>query len=177
MKPISDFRFPISDGPIQSFFPTLGKNRTGDSKGWKSNQQSAIDNRQSRMGLTLIEVMLAIVILGIGAGVLLVATSQCMSVATKARHYSRAHSLIFRVKAENPLSRGEVEDGLESGEFEDGYTWEREITESETEGREGLYTVRTRVSWSMSGTTSFEEVTEYHYVRPSDEDLKDRRGY
>lgn len=122
-----------------------------------------------KAGLTLIEVMLAIVILGIGAGVLLVATSRCMAVATKARHYSTAHRLIQRVNVEKPLTRGELEDGTESGTFENGYSWEREVLQSENEDREGLYTVRTRVSWSARGRDAFEEFTTYLYVPPEKE--------
>ncbi|MBL7016450.1 MAG: prepilin-type N-terminal cleavage/methylation domain-containing protein [Kiritimatiellales bacterium] len=135
-------------------FPTIGKTSTG--------------NHQSAIGLTLIEVMLAIVILGVGAGTLLVATARCMAVATKAKHYSTAHRLLLRVDTENPLTRGEIEDGVESGKFEDGYSWEREVLESENEDREGLYTVRTRVGWSARGRDAFEETITYLYVPPKE---------
>lgn len=122
-----------------------------------------------KAGMTLVEVMLAIVILGISAGTLMVATARCMAVATKAKHYSNAHRLILRVGAENPLSRGEIDTGSDSGSFDDGYTWEREITESEEEDREGLYSIRTRVSWSARGNQSFEESMTYLYVPPEDD--------
>jgi len=122
-----------------------------------------------KAGMTLIEVMLAIVILGIGAGTLLVATARCMAVATKAKHYSTAHRLLLRVNTENPLTRGEVDDGTESGTFEDGYSWEREIIESENEDREGLYTIRTRITWSARGRNAFEETTSYLYIPPKEE--------
>ena len=156
-------------------FPPFGKIRDHFSNPWDSNRQSSIVNRQSRSGLTLVEVMLAIVILGIGSGILLVAVSRCMAVATKAKHYSHAHSLLLRVDAENPITRNrdEIEEGKDSGSFDDGYSWEREITESEEDGREGLYTVRTRVSWSARGKTSFEETTRYLYIRPNEEELRD----
>ncbi len=122
-----------------------------------------------RSGLTLIEVMLAIVILGIGSGTLMLATARCLGVVTKARHYSTAQRLILRVGAENPLSRGDVEAGIESGDFENGYSWEREIMEPEDEYREGLYIVRTRVSWSTRGKERFEEIVTWHYVEPEEE--------
>ncbi len=120
--------------------------------------------------------MLAIVILGVGAGTLLVATARCMAVATKTRHYSAAHRLIQRVAVENPLTRGEVDDGIDSGSFDDGYSWEREILESENEDREGLYTVRTRVSWSARGRNAFEEITTYLYAPPEEEKATRVRG-
>ncbi|HKL22341.1 MAG TPA: prepilin-type N-terminal cleavage/methylation domain-containing protein [Tichowtungia sp.] len=139
---------------------------------WKPNDpiiRHAI-TPSGKAGLTLIEVMLAITILSVGAAVLLTATARCMAIATKARHYSTAHRLIQRVNTENPLTRGELEAGVESGTFdEDGYRWEREIIENENEDREGLYTVRTRVSWSMSGRDAFEESVAYLYVQPEEE--------
>lgn len=138
-------------------------------------QHSNIPARNA--GLTLVEVMLAIVILGIGTGILLVAISRCMSVATQAQYYSKAHRLILQVDAENPITRGEIDEGTESGKFDDGFTWDREITESEDEGREGLYLVRTRVSWSRRGKNAFEEVQSYLYIRPDDDELRERRGY
>ncbi len=121
-----------------------------------------------KAGLTLIEVMLAIVILGIGSGVLMLATARCIAVVSKARHYSNAQRLILQVGAEHPLNRKEVETGTESGDFDDGYKWEREIIEPESEEREGLYTVRTRVSWSTRGTERFEEVVTWHFVEPEE---------
>jgi prepilin-type N-terminal cleavage/methylation domain-containing protein len=135
------------------------------------NQKSKSEKRKFSRGLTLIEVMLATVILGIGSGVLLLATARCLALITKSRHYSSAQRLIQQVGAEHPLTRSaELQTGSESGRFdeEENYRWEREITESENENRKGLYTVRTRVSWSDRGRDSFEEVTTWHYIQPEE---------
>jgi prepilin-type N-terminal cleavage/methylation domain-containing protein len=163
---IYDFRLPIAD---------LGKRRTL-TVFWKipvRNRQSQIINRKcSRRGLSLIEVMLAVVILGIGSGVLLLATARCLAIVTKSQRYSTAQRLILRVGAEYPLARAEVDAGIKSGTFDydDGYRWEREITEPESKEREGLFTVRTRVSWSDRGRDSFEEITTWHFIPPPEED-------
>lgn len=133
-------------------------------------------SRHRKYGLTLIEVMLAIVILGVGSGTLMLATARCMAIAVKARHYSTAQRLILRVNTENPLTRGELDPGTETGRFDDGYRWEREIIENENEDREGLYTVRTRVSWSIRGRDAHEEVITYFYVKPEDNDLGSSRS-
>ncbi len=135
------------------------------SKQWK---REASRGTPTCAGLSLIEVMLAVVILGIGSGVLMLATARCLAVVTKARHYSTSQRLILQVGAENPLTRKEIETGIESGDFEDGYSWEREITEPEDEYREGLYTVRTRISWSARGKEQFEETVTWHYVEPEE---------
>lgn len=123
-----------------------------------------------RRGLTLIEVMLAVVILGIGSGVLLMATARCLAIISKSQRYSTAQRLIGQVGAEHPLTRAEIKEGKESGQFDDeaNYRWEREITAPEDENRKGLYTVRTRVSWSDRGRDSFEEVITWHYIQPEE---------
>ncbi|MCU0857659.1 MAG: hypothetical protein MUC65_04565, partial [Pontiellaceae bacterium] len=97
--------------------------------------------------------MLSIVILGIGTGVLLLATAKCISIVTQSQHYSTAQRLIQQVSAEHPLTRSDIEAGTESGTFDDeeDYRWEREIIESENENRKGLFTVITRVIWSDRG--------------------------
>jgi prepilin-type N-terminal cleavage/methylation domain-containing protein len=124
-----------------------------------------------KRGLTLIEVMLAVVILGIGSGVLLLATARCLAIITKSQRYSTAQRLIMQVGAEQPLTRSEIDTGTKSGRFDDddGYQWEREVTEPENENRKGLYTVRTRVSWSERGRDSFEEVTIWHFIPQEEE--------
>lgn len=125
----------------------------------------------SRRGLTLIEVLLAVAILGIGVGVLMLATARCLAVISQSRHYSTAQRLILQVGAENPLTRTDVKAGSKSGNFDEdeGYTWEREISEPENESRKGLYTVRTRVTWSDRGRASFEEVVTWHFIPPEEE--------
>jgi prepilin-type N-terminal cleavage/methylation domain-containing protein len=130
-----------------------------------------IRSSKSRLGLTLIEVMLAVVILGIGSGVLLLATARCLAISTKAQRYSTAQRLIGQVDAEHPLTRATMDAGTGSGTFDDDpdYQWEREITEPENENRNGLFTVRTRVSWSNRGRNSFEEVITWHFIKPEKE--------
>ena len=123
-----------------------------------------------KSGMTLIEVLLAVVLLGIGGGALLVAVSRCISVVTRSHHYSTAQRLIQNVSAEHPLSRGMIEEGRDSGTFYNasGYRWEREILEAESEDRAGLFTVRTRISWSERGQTSFEEITTLVFIPPEE---------
>ena len=125
---------------------------------------------RSRLGLTLIEVLLAVAILGVGAGVLMLATARCLAVISQSRHYSAAQRLILQVGAENPLTRAAIEAKSESGKFSDDpdYTWDREIIEPENENQKGLYTVRTRVSWSDRGRESFEQVVTWHYIQPEE---------
>ena len=114
-------------------------------------------------GLTLIEVMLAITILGIGLTILISTTSKCLGVIRQAKNYETARHLIGRVEVEKPLQLEEkIEEGSDNGSFSDveGFTWTREIA---IVGRKevGLFSVRTEVAWSDSGKHRSEEVITY----------------
>lgn len=129
------------------------------------------DLHSSKKGLTLIEVLLAVVILGVGAGTLMLATTRCLTVVGKSRHYNNARRLIQQVNTLEPLTRGEIEEGVTEGDFDDegGYSWKREIKQVDEENRPGLYTVRTRVIWAARSRTAYEEMISYFYVKPEED--------
>jgi prepilin-type N-terminal cleavage/methylation domain-containing protein len=123
-----------------------------------------------KSGLTLIEVMLAVVLLGIGAGVLLTATARCLAVVSLTQRYGTAQRLIRQLSAEQPITRSLTDSSTESGRFdEEGYRWEREIIAPEEDDRSGLYTVRTRVIWSERGQNRFEESVTWLCIPPEKE--------
>lgn len=118
------------------------------------------------VGMTLIEVMIALIILSIAASALLMAMSRSLSVVRTARNREVARSLIARVDLENPIEDVDLDELTESGTFEDteGYVWYREIQMVDLEERPGLFLVTTRVQWSERGRDAFEEVTIYRYA-------------
>jgi prepilin-type N-terminal cleavage/methylation domain-containing protein len=118
-----------------------------------------------RAGLTLIEVILATAILGVGIATLVAATGRCLAVARKAREYEVARRLIGQVDLEVPIQFEELEEGEESGDFEDpfeDYRWTREIVEVFEEDLE-MFEVRTTVSWSDKQGPASESVVTYIY--------------
>ncbi|MCF7816862.1 MAG: prepilin-type N-terminal cleavage/methylation domain-containing protein [Kiritimatiellales bacterium] len=124
-------------------------------------------NKSTRKkGMTLIEVLIALVILSIGVSSMMVAMSRCLSVVRTARNREVARSLLRRVDIEYPIERKKMEETSESGDFEDteGYTWTRDILMVDEEERPGLFLVTTRVQWSERGRDSFEEITTYKYA-------------
>ena len=126
--------------------------------------------RAPRAGMTLIEVMLAVVILSTGLIALLTCASRLMAVAGQAKNYETARRLLGQVEVESPLRlKEEIEEGTETGTFstgEKGWTWERTIQHigEEEEARDGLFLVTTRVRWSNRGKNVTEETVTYRYI-------------
>jgi prepilin-type N-terminal cleavage/methylation domain-containing protein len=120
-----------------------------------------------RAGLTLIEVMLTMVVLGLAGVVLITATSQALGVVRAARLYNHAYQLLNRIELEHPLFDEDVEEGEEQGSFRDTglgtFRWTRSIAVVGEE-EDDLFEVRTRVSWSQRGRTGYEEVVTYRHV-------------
>ena len=120
----------------------------------------------TKQGLTLVEVLLALVILSIGVTSMMIAMSRCLGVVRTARNREVARALITRVDVENPLEEADFEELVESGTFEDreGYVWYREILVVDEEERPGLFEVTTRIVWSERGRDTFEEITVFKYA-------------
>jgi prepilin-type N-terminal cleavage/methylation domain-containing protein len=132
------------------------------------NIRSVTMNRKtaSKKGLTLIEVLIALVILSVGVSSLMLAMSRCLAVVRTARNRNVAHNLLRMVEMQYPIDKIAIEEGLESGGFEDmeGYSWQREVIMVDEEERRGLFLVTTRVIWAERGRDSFEEVITYKYA-------------
>ncbi len=120
----------------------------------------------SKKGLTLIEVIIAMVILVVGVTSMMAAMSRCLAVVRTARNREVARSLIHRIDIENPIESVDMEELSEEGDFEntEGYTWFRDIVMVDEEERPGLFLVTTRIQWSERGRDAFEEITVYKYA-------------
>ena len=120
----------------------------------------------SKIGMTLIEVLIAMIILSVGVSSLMVAMTRCLAVVRTARNRDVARNLLRQVDVENPIDRKTIEENLETGNFEDNpaFTWQREIQMVDEEERPGLFFVTTRIQWSERGRDAFEEVVGYKYA-------------
>jgi prepilin-type N-terminal cleavage/methylation domain-containing protein len=123
-------------------------------------------------GLTLIEVMLALVILGVGLTGLVMSTSRCLAVARKARNYENARRLLGQIELTDPLFADDIEAGEDSDTFDhpnDDYKWVRKIEQIGEEGddEEGLWKISMSVLWSERGKQNREEVVYYLYAPES----------
>ena len=88
--------------------------------------------RRQRSGMTLIEVLAALAILGIGLAVLIQSVARCLAVVHTTRNYETARYLLQRLDLEHPLGVTDpIVAGPQDGRFDppnDDFTWSREIT-------------------------------------------------
>lgn len=114
-----------------------------------------------RCGLTLIEVILAVAILSVGLTVLLTAASRCLAVMKTAKNYQIAQWTLNRGEVDYPLVNTNDVKKLEVDpvSYPGGFTFSRVVEDDEDE--DGLFVVRTRVSWSKGDRGSYEETVRY----------------
>jgi type II secretory pathway component PulJ len=120
--------------------------------------------------MTLIEVLLALAILTVSAGVLLTAASRCLAVVRTAQNYYEARRILEIAELEHPLllvKKDKEKDlkplNLTVGpiEYPRGFTYQR--TSERNSDKTDLIIIRNRVTWSAKGRDAFEEVTSYFY--------------
>ena len=127
-------------------------------------------HRSPRSGLTLIEVMLAVVILGISLVILVSTAAKCLSIAKKARNYETARELLARLELEEPIKKDKIEDANGSGSFDSeysAYSWDREVEFVGLE-EDGLWKITSTVKWSESTGQNSEQLVTYIYAPQDD---------
>lgn len=115
---------------------------------------------RSRRGLTLIETLLALTILGTGLSILVTGAARALTIARIAQHYSNAQFLLSSIDLEIPVATPyELYESPESGDFNPPYDIYRWTRTAEYFGPEEdqLFLIRTRVTWSDRGEDTFEE--------------------
>ena len=124
--------------------------------------------RLSTRGLTLVEVLIAVAILSVGAAVLLTATSRCLAVVRAARDYYAARHVMDLVDIEHPILSVKVNGQdqilnatLDNLDYPNGFTASRSIARSET--YKDLLIVNTRVYRHSGSTNRGEQVTSFLY--------------
>ena len=106
-----------------------------------------------RSGMTLVEVLLAVFVLGVCLVGIMEGIAQCMEVFRAAGVLRQAENVIARGDAEYPfyVKNDPVEDLAVSadGSLLEGWTYEREVEEDEDE--DGLYLVKTSARKGRGG--------------------------
>lgn len=124
----------------------------------------AVFGPHARAGLSLIEVLMAVVILGTGLAIIISAASRCVAVARKVRNLETVRELFGRVELEKPIWLEEdIEEAAGEGSFTgeySAYRWRRSVVRVGDE-RDGLWEVTTTISWSERGRENSETVVTY----------------
>ncbi len=127
-----------------------------------------------RRGLTLIEVLLAVAILGMGIVMMLTAISRCLRVLQASAEY---HDVLWALSAgevEFPMIQTERDEDMEPDDFEvsaedfDGFRYERLVEdpyESAEDSEVRLIVIKTRISWMGRSKEKAEEITRYWLYR------------
>ena len=123
--------------------------------------------KHSRKGFTLIEVLLATMILASGLVALLTCLSTCIEMISASKKVHEVQYVFDLAELEYPIKdelkdvEKEVPVDIDS-ELAEGYTFERTVDEKIDDPDiedDGLWTVRSRVSWNYE--KQFEEIVEY----------------
>ena len=125
-----------------------------------------VDHR--RAGLSLIEVMLALTIIGTGVVTLVVAASRCLSVVRRAKNFETARHALAKAELENPLQlEEEIAEAVDSFTFSEpefrGVKVTRYVT-VEGDPEDGMYKINWVVSWSDAGRAATESVETLLYA-------------
>lgn len=126
-----------------------------------------------RRGFTLIEVILAMLVIGIGLLAMVTAATRCLSVVRGARFFEDARHLMAVLEVDVPVVPDEVEEGTEDGQFDEpyeAYRWERDIRPAGEDEEYRLFVVVTRIIRVSEGSRpSVEEVATLLYAPEEDE--------
>lgn len=117
--------------------------------------------------MTLVEVLLAAALLGLGLTTLLGGISSCLAVLRASREYQSAQWALSLGELTYPVTEvAEVEELVVDGDsgLVDGFTFSRTVDPKEVEDEQtddGLYVLRTRISWGAGGEGESEELVSY----------------
>ena len=122
----------------------------------------------SRAGMTLVEVLLAATLLGLGLVALLGGLTSCLAIMRASREYQQAQWALSLGELAYPLSaQAEKVEDLEVApdyDLASGFVFERWVDERELlddAPDDGLLVVRTRIAWGGGGEGRQEELVRY----------------
>jgi general secretion pathway protein I len=137
-------------------------------------------NTFSTTGFTLIEVVVAMAILGVGIGVLLELFSGSLRLVRTSSEYTKAVNYA-RVKMEEMTVKPTMNEGMEEGEFDAAYRWQVDVKrvdilpariETDFKPPVELFEVKIHVLWK-SGTKERSTVLEtYRTIKLEEEEEK-----
>ena len=114
----------------------------------------------TKQGFTLVEVLLATVILSVSLVVLLTGASRCLAVMKAGKNYQMAQWVLGQGEVDSPLmATNDVKSMAYEHEYDNGFKYVRTIEDDDD--KDGLYLVRTVVTWTGRAEGPREEVVRY----------------
>ncbi|MDI6774135.1 MAG: type II secretion system protein [Verrucomicrobiota bacterium] len=120
-----------------------------------------------KKGFTLIEVLMAVTILGLSMAILLTSVSNCLAVVRRAQEYQAAQWALSLGETEHPPTESDKPENLivEPVKYENGLSYSREVEEDADQ--DDLFVVRDKATWSYRGVEKSEEVVRHIFVQGS----------
>jgi general secretion pathway protein I len=132
----------------------------------------------STTGFTLIEVVVAMAILGIGLTIIIELSSGGLRLARTSMEYTKAVNYA-RMKMEEIAVKKSLEEGSEEGEFDHTYRWKMDIKradilpiENETDFKApaGVFHVKIDVLWKSGSKEKSNRIESYKMIGSYDEE-------
>jgi general secretion pathway protein I len=136
--------------------------------------------RKKRTGFTLIEVVVALAILGIGLTVIIELFAGGLRLARVSEEYTKAVNLA-RIKMEEMAWKPPTVEGTEEGEFNETYRWKVETkkvdllpAERETDYKPPveLFQIKMNVLWKSGSKERALEIESYKAIKPESDEKK-----
>lgn len=113
-----------------------------------------------KRGFTLVEVLLATVILSVSLVALLTGASRCLAVMKGAKNYQMAQWVMGQGEVDSPLmATNDVKSLAYEHEYDNGFKYVRTVDDDDD--KDSLYLVRIVVTWSDRPGAPHEEVVRY----------------
>jgi len=131
-------------------------------------------------GFTLIEVLVAVAILGIGLTAILELFSGGLRLGRASEEYTKAVNYA-RMKMEEMAVKPEVAEGVEEGSFDDTFRWQVEVKKVDLLPVEDkpdfklpahFFQVQINVIWKSGSKERSTRIESYRTIKPTDEEKK-----
>lgn len=131
-------------------------------------------------GFTLIEVLVAVAILGIGLTAILELFSGGLRLGRASEEYTKAVNYA-RMKMEEMAVKPEVAEGVEEGSFDDTFRWQVEVKKVDLLPIEDkpdfklpahFFQVQIDVIWKSGSKERSTRIESYRTIKPTDEEKK-----
>ncbi|MCC5849530.1 MAG: prepilin-type N-terminal cleavage/methylation domain-containing protein [Verrucomicrobia bacterium] len=146
----------------QTEFPSVGS----PPKKASERRKRRFGVRTAREGFSLIEVLLAVLVLGLSLVAFFGALGDGVAIVASASQYETARTLMNKLELMEPLDLEDLDEGEDSGHFDGdfrNFRWRRTITLASKEEDE-LYRIETRIEWGDHRDPGVESVETYLHL-------------